>query len=150
MRRAAAFLSLAALGLLAACSGTTPYRDGGEKNLEVRTELSGSRLRASLEVYRIDAQCKMEYEGTVALDAPLVATGIPTGRPTILVFTFASSPLFGARGTVSRQTLVQPRPGYRYRIDARYKDDIYDIALSEISREGTARRLELSTQGACK
>ncbi len=144
------------LGSLGACSGTTPYRDAGERNLKIRTETSSgsafSKVRASVDIYRVDTQCRVEYEGTVALDAPVVSAGIPLDRPSLLVFTFSSSSfLGGTRGTISREALLRPRPGYRYDFDVRYKDDIYDVAPSETApRESRARPSELSPLAACR
>ena len=145
-----------ALGALAACSGTTPYRDAGEKNLQVRTDASSgsafSKVRASLDIYRVDAQCQVQYEGTVALDAPLVGVGLPPERQSLLVFVFASSSfLGGSRGSISRESLLRAKPGYRYDVGVRYKDDIYDVTMSEVAPgESRGRPVELRTLAACR
>jgi hypothetical protein len=139
----------AACVTLAACSSVKPYPESSDKNLQVRTD--ATKVRASLEIYRLDDQCRMLYEGTVALDQPVVAIKVPPERASILVLTFSSSSfLGGSRGAMTRQTLLRPKTGHRYEIEARYKDDIYDIGLNEITQDGAVRRLELSTQGACR
>jgi hypothetical protein len=133
------------LTAVAGCSGTTPYRQSGENNLEVRSSVQGAR--ASLHVHRLDAQCRTRYEGTVALDAPVVEVAVPADS--LLVITFATSSfLGGSRGSISRELALRPRPGYRYRIDARYKDAIYDVAAAEIPPRGQPRALELGADCA--
>jgi hypothetical protein len=83
-----------AASLSASCS-LKPYPNTLEKNLYIRTETkSGSFLstvRTAVNVYRVDASCRAQYEGTVELNSPSVFVGIPLGRPSYLVFNFASS-----------------------------------------------------------
>jgi len=136
MRRSAALLA----AVLAACSGTTPYRQAGDANLEVRSSLEGAR--ASLHIHRLDEKCRTRYEGTVALDSPVVAVAIPADS--LLVVSFATSSFLGGnRGSISRELALRPRPGYRYRIEARYKDAIYDVEAIEILPRGKPRVLKL-------
>ena len=138
MRRAAAAVLAAAL---AACSSTSAYRYEGEKNLEVRTELS--KARASLHIHRIDAQCRTEYQGSLTLDRP-VELALPTEHPSLLIVGFDTSSFFGGARSTARRYVLKPRAGYRYRLEVRYKDDIYDVAAFEI-RDGRRRPLELGS-----
>lgn len=144
------------LALLASCSGVKTYPNTLEKNLEIRTVTkSGSifgKVRASVDVYRVDAHCRLEYEGTVDLDRPVLAVGIPAERPSYLAFNFASSAfLGGARSATSQETLLTPRAGYRYDIDVRYADDIYNVVLRERApRKNGTRELAITGLDACK
>ena len=141
MRRgAAAVLAV----LLAACGSTSPYRYDGEKNLEVRPELSGAR--ASLHIHRLDTQCRTQYEGSLTLDRP-VELALPVGRPSLLIVGFDTSSFFGGARSTARRYVLKPRAGYRYRLEVRYKDDIYDVAASEI-KDGRSRPLELAADCA--
>jgi len=141
MRSAAAALLAA---VLAACGSTSPYRYEGEKNLEVRPDLS--RARASLHIHRIDAQCRTQYEGSLALDGP-VELALPSGRSSLLIVGFDTSSFFGGARSTARRYVLNPRSGYRYRLDVRYKDDIYDVSAVEIPPRGKPSVLEL---GDCR
>jgi len=136
MRGAAAVVAV----LLAACGSTSPYRHEGEKNLEVRPELSGAR--ASLHIHRIDEQCRTLYEGSLTLDRP-VELALPIERSSLLIVGFDTSSFFGGARSTARRYVLKPRAGYRYRLEVRYKDDLYDVAAVEVSRDGRARALEL-------
>jgi hypothetical protein len=129
---------------LAACSGTVPYRQTGENNVEVRSSLQGAS--ASLHIHRLDEQCRTRYEGTVTLESPVISVAVPFDSVLVVSFT-TSSFLGGSRGTISREVVVRPRPGARYRLEARYKDAIYDLAAFEVS-DGRSRALELGNDCA--
>ena len=141
MRRAAAAVLAA---VLAACGSTSPYRYEGEKNLEVRPALS--KARASLHIHRIDAQCNTQYEGSLTLDRP-VELALPSERSSLLIVGFDTSSFFGGARSTARRYVLKPRAGYRYRLEVRYKDDIYDVAASEI-KDGRSRSLELAADCA--
>jgi hypothetical protein len=142
---AACALSLA----LAGCSGVKTYPDDiAAKNLSIRTASSGAR--AALGIHSVDAQCRTQYLGTVALDKSSVALGIPAERWSYLVFDFATSRYLGSqRGRISRETLLKPRAGYRYEIDVTYRDDLYDVVIREQPPRGKARELEFLDLGSC-
>lgn len=142
--------------LAAACGGAARYADTGEMNVVIRTETSSgsafSSVKAVLGVHAVDAQCKLTYERYVALDRPLVQIGIPPGRVSYLVFEFASSSFMGGRrGSISRETLLRPRPGATYDVKVSYRDDLYDVEIRETPARGArAREIELVGLGACK
>lgn len=145
-------MRLAALALalwLAGCaSGTRPYGDGGlPKNLTVRT---ASTAKASLDVHAVDAGCAATYLGSVALDEPQLALGIPAGRWSWLEFTFASSGFFGPKTQTSRGTLLYVRPDARYEAAVTYRDDIYGVVLRELPARGAARELPFLPFAACR
>src|SRR5262245_19044514 len=121
---------LLALGL-AACSGAKVYPNDAAKNLFVQSTLE-SGVRAALDVYQVDAVCRTEYLGRVALDQPSVAVGVPVERSSYLVVTFDTSSFFGGSSKTSAGTLLRPRAGLRYDLRVSYRDRIYDLAVREI------------------
>ncbi len=144
MRRAAAF------ALLAACaSGGKPYpNDLPEKNVSIRSTLAG--VRGALHLHSVDTQCRTEYLGSLELDRPAVAVGIPADRPTYLVFDFSSSSFLRGRGRITQETLLQPRARHRYEIVATYRDDIYNVVVREAPPQGAARELPLRGLASCR
>lgn len=154
-RRRVVFAVLA-LGLLAGCSGIKTYANTPEKNLRIRTVTKSgsifSKVRATVDIYRVDAGCKLKYEGTVNLDSPVLGVGIPAQRLSYLAFNFASSAfLGGTTNATSQGTLLRPRVGYRYNVDVSYADDIYNVVIRERSAHGSAaREIALTGLDACK
>jgi hypothetical protein len=134
---------------LAGCAGRKPYSDESmTKNVSIRTVTSAgsmfSSVRAALNIYRVDTECRAEYVGTVKLDEPSVMVGIPTGRWNYLVFDFDSSSFpGGTRGRMSHELFLKPQADHRYEIDVTYRDDIYNVVLSERQPRGTLRELRL-------
>ena len=67
---------------MAGCSNLKPYpNELATKNLNIRTVTSAgsmfSSVRAEIDVHSVDAACGTQYLGTVALDVPSVALGVP-------------------------------------------------------------------------
>lgn len=149
MKAAALACGLAAA--LAACAGGKTYPDDiAPKNLSIRTGTS-SNARAVLGVHSVDAQCRAEYLGFVALDKPAVAVGIPTERWSYLVFEFATSRYLGSsRSRISQETLLKPRAGHRYEIDVTYRDDIYNVVIREQPPRGAPREVPWLNIASCK
>ncbi len=146
---------LVVTGLLVGCSGKYTYPDTLAKNLHIQTETESgsifSSVRAALGVYQVDDQCKIEYQGTVDLYGRPVSVGIPSGRPSYLVFEFASSSfLANSRRSISYETLLLPVAGRDYDIKVSYMDDIYNVEIRE-SRPGDAvvRNIERKDLRAC-
>lgn len=144
--------------LLAACSGIRHYAGTNEKNLSIRTTAESgsvfSSVDAALEVYRVDDQCQVDYQGTVRLDRPAVDIGIPAGRPSYLVFVFANSSfLGGSRSSIAYETLLNPHPGRHYDIAVSYVEDMYNVTVRETKvgdgrgRIVDSRRLDRCTAG---
>lgn len=137
---------LAAL-LLAGCATAKPYTHAAKRNLHIQTRAESgsvfSSVRAALDIYRVGADCKGEYLGTVPLNAPTVEVGVPAGQPSYLVFAFASSSfLGGSKSTVTYDTLLTPRAGSAYDVEVSYVDDLYNVAIRE-SRPGQRARREI-------
>ena len=141
-----AFLLLA----LAGCSGLKTYPTAAGGNLAVRTDMD-SNVRAVLHIHRVDAQCRAVYRGTVQLDRPAVALDLLPGQRVYLVVTFDTSSFFGGSRSTSVGTLLDPRPGSRYELAARYHENIYDAALWESdSATGQRRPLPRRDLQACR
>lgn len=140
MRRAGLLL----LALAAGCSGLKTYPTEAGGNLAVRSQMD-REVRAALHIHRVDAQCRTEYLGTVKLDRPSLALALPGGRATYLVVSFDTSSLLGGSRSTSAGALLEPRAGSRYELVARYRDSIYDVALSQDGRALPRREL-----GACR
>lgn len=145
-----------AVGLLAGCSSMKPYPNTLEKNLQIRTATTSgsffSSVRAQALIYRVDAQCQTHFEGTVDLDAPTVAVGIPIDRLSYLEFTFKSSAfLSNSSSSISQGTLLRPRPGYRYDLDVSYENNIYNVVVRENHPRTRAKReIFLASLNTCK
>ncbi len=146
---------LVTVSLLAGCSGIRPYPNTMDKNLHIQTKTdSGSffpKVRAAVDIYRVDGNCKTEYEGTIQLSKPSLDVGIPSHRLSYLVFVFSSSSfLASSNSTVTHDTLLKPRAGYDYHIKVSYIDDIYNVVIRE-THPGKAgsRDIELKDLSAC-
>lgn len=138
--------------LVAACGGHRPYAADHARNLSLRTSVHSdstfSSMKAAVDVYSVDAQCRAQLEGRVALDGPLVEVGIPEGRASLLVFEFAGSGFLGGqRSVMSKHVSLTPRPGRRYEARVDYKDSIYNIEVREIDpRTGASREVDIRSR----
>ena len=150
-------LLFGAMSLLIACSGIKRYDNSPSKNLYVRTATDSgswfSRVRTAVDIHRVSAKCAIEYEGTVQLTEPTIEIGIPPDRWSHLVFVFATSSFFTNRsGTTRYETLLKPRPHYRYDVAVSYRNDMYSVAIREVPpNRSTGRELDpipLTTCGA--
>ena len=134
-------LAVLAVALAAGCAGTRHYASLPEKNLQIRSSLSGAE--AVMGVHRLDQKCAAQYEGVVELDQPVVEVGLPPGRPSLLVFEFYGSSFLSGSHSIKKEAPLMPRPGYRYEARVSYKDSLYDVQLREIDpRSGASRELE--------
>lgn len=148
MRIAPAALACAAALVAAGCAGGKTYPDSvSPKNLTVRT---ASSARTALGVHGVDAQCRIEYLGTVSLSKASAEIGIPAERWSYLVFDFSSSGLFTRQTRTTLETLLKPRAGYRYEANVTYRDDIYNVVIREQSPRGAWREVQLLDLAACK
>lgn len=123
-------------GALAGCSGKYTYPNTLAKNLYIETTTDSSSVfssvRAAMGVYRVDEHCRIEYQGTVDLDSSSISVGIPAGKPSYLVFEFASSNfLASSRRSITYETLLVPVAGRDYRLEVSYVDDIYNVHIRE-------------------
>jgi hypothetical protein len=118
------------LAIVAGCSGLRSYPTDPGGNLAVRSRMDRD-VRAVLHIHRVDPQCRTDYRGSVPLDRPVVSLALPAGQPAYLVVTFDTSSFLGGSRSTSAGALLVPRAGVRYELSARYRDGIYDVALTE-------------------
>lgn len=141
--------------LLAGCSGLKPYQNTPDNNLHVRTTADTgswfSSVRAAVDIHRVTPDCTTEYEGTVQLNRPTIDVGIPPNRWSRLVFLFASSSFLGNRsGSITYETLLQPRSGSQYEVKVTYRDDMYNVVVRETPPGSSlSREVEHKDLGVC-
>jgi hypothetical protein len=149
------FVLLLVFSLLTGCWGVKTYPNTLYKNLHIKTETDSgsmfSKVLTAVDINRVDADCKTEYEGTVQLKNRSIDVGIPSGRLTYLVFVFASSGfLSSSSSSITYNTLLKPRVGYNYDINVSYIDDIYNVVIRETHpRKKKGREIELKDLNAC-
>jgi hypothetical protein len=148
--------ALAALVVLfGGCSSLKPYPSVAPENVVVKSALESgsilSSMRGSVHIHELDASCHSSYVGTVKLDRPSVALGLPAERASYLVFAFdGSSFLGGTTSSTSSGTVLKPRPGYRYEFAVTYKDNIYNVVLRESDpRRGASREVPRQELRGC-
>ena len=141
--------------LLAGCSGLKTYSSDLDENLRIMTEADSgsvfSSINTAVDIHKVKSDCSTEYAGTVQLDDQSIDVGIPTGRSSYLVFVFENSGFFKGDSSITYNTLIRPRAGYRYSARVSYKDDIYNVVLNEID-PGSKKSRELDTRemSACR
>jgi hypothetical protein len=142
-----AFILLCLSTVLSACSGTgiKPYSSELNNNLQIRVKTSSgsyfSSVKATLAIYQVNKDCTVVYQGTVKLDKPVIDIAIPEARNSYLVFGFASSSFLASNSSsISYDTLLKPRKGYKYEISASYIDNIYNVEIFEIGRKKSTKR----------
>lgn len=139
----------------AGCSGVQTYPNSLDKNLQVHTQLKSgsafSKVRASMSVYEVNAQCEIQYEGTVDLQKLSVPVGIPAGRWSYLVFDFSSSGFLSNTSTSTASgALLNPQAATRYDIDVSYQEDIYNVTIRSVASDGAVVELPLLSLEACR
>ena len=144
------------MALTAGCSGIKTYPNNLKKNLHVKIKKDSgsifSSIKTAVDIYKVNKDCSIEYEGTVQLKKPTAKIGIPTGHLSYLSFVFASSGfLSSSSSTATFGTMVKPRKGYRYDAEATYVDDIYNVEIYEKhSSRKKSRELEFKDLNSCK
>lgn len=147
---------LCSAAVLAGCSGITPYQNTPDNNLHVHTATdSGSWLSsvsAAVDIHRVATDCQTVYEGTVQLNRPTIDVGISTNRWSRLVFVFARYSVLGNRsGSMTYETLLNPRSGYQYEVQVTYKDDMYNVTVRETHPSSSVgREIERRDLRACQ
>jgi hypothetical protein len=141
--------------LLGGCSSLRPYPSVTPENVVVKSALESgsilSSMHGAVHIHELDASCHSSYVGTVKLDRPSVALGLPAERASYLVFAFdGSSFLGGTTSSISSGTVLKPRPGYRYEFAVTYKDNIYNVVLRESDpRRGASREVPRQELRGC-
>lgn len=148
--------AFALAALLASCAGgTRPYVASSDENVRIETVAESgsafSSVRASVHIYSVDGNCRTTYVGTIPLDRKSIATGIPAGMTSFLVFAFNSASFLGnRRSSISYRTLVKPRKGFDYRVAVEYVDDTYNAEIFEVNRRGERRELRHRPLDTCR
>lgn len=136
---------LALFLLIAGCSNIKTFPSTADKNLQVRTKVSGSFLagvEAVLQIHSMTGGCVVDYLGTVDLKNGLTQVGVVPSQPVYLIFLFNTSS-FGSSGMIPYTTVFTPRPGTRYMADVSYADSIYYVSIHELgSRDVLGREIE--------
>jgi len=145
-----------AAALIAGCSSLKTYPSRSPENVVVSSAIESgsffSSMRGSVHIHELDSDCRTSYLGTVKLDQPKVALGLPAERASYLVFAFdGSSFLGGSSSSSSSGTVLKPRAGYRYEVAVTYRDSIYHVVLRESDpRSGASRELPRRQLTGCK
>ncbi len=134
MRQLTRGVTVAALILLGGCSGISAYRSAPDHNLTVHTQAHTAafftRVSTALDIYSVDADCKLRYQGTLQLNRSTVALGVPVRQRSLLVFRFdRAAYLAGTSAEITDATLLTPKFRERYTADVRYAHGIYDVHL---------------------
>ena len=143
-------------GVVAGCAGTRSYTATPDNNVRFTTVAESgswfSSVRPSVHIHSVNENCHTDYQGTIALGRSAIVTGLPTDRPSYLVFTFASSSfLSNNRSSISYKTMLTPRRGHDYEIAVRYVDDTYNATIREVNRRRQSRRqIAYTPLDACK
>ncbi|HEY1291021.1 MAG TPA: hypothetical protein VGF58_22025 [Burkholderiales bacterium] len=148
------FIAFVGVTLLAACSSLRDYPHVAPENVQVKSKLESgsmfSSMRGAVHIHELDGTCHTSYVGTVKLDQPSVALGLPAERASYLVFVFAgSSFLGGSSSSTSAGTVLKPRPGYRYEFTVTYKENIYNVVLRESDPRGGSHELPRQQLKGC-
>lgn len=142
-------------GFLAGCSGLKTYSSDLDENLRLTTETDSgsvfSSVEAAVDIHRVKPDCSTEYAGTVELDDPSIDVGIPAGRSSYLVFIFERSGIFSTESSITYNTLIRPRAGYRYTARVSYDEDIYNVVINEVDpRSKKNRELDTRNMSSCR
>jgi hypothetical protein len=143
-------------GAVAGCAGPRPYVSSSENNLRFTTVAeSGSWLssvQASVHIHSVDENCQTSFEGTIPLGGSPIATGIPVGQPSYLVFSFDSSSFMANRSSsITYKTMLTPRRDHDYDIAVEYVEDTYNATIQEVNRRNSRRReVHYTPLGACQ
>ena len=141
---------LMSLGLATGCSNVKPYKSLSTDNLFLKAKTDPD-VKAAVDIYGVDKTCKLTYQGTVDVDNKLKKVGIPINKPSYIVISFSKSSFWsGQSSSMSQETLLTAKKGYRYQMDLSYMDAIYDIELKRIhNKSGKSRVIEPVGLGSC-
>ena len=122
--------------LIVGCSGLKTYRSDNQKNLYINTQTDArgwfSGVDASLDIYRIQGDCELDYRGTVELRNSRVEVGVPAGEPAFLAFRFESSAfLANSHSSMSYDVTLNPLVGHVYDVGVTYRDNIYNVEVQD-------------------
>lgn len=146
---------LSVFSLQVGCSGIKTYPNTADNNFHITTETDSgsmlSKVHTAVDIYRVDADCEIEYEGTVQMKSRSVDIGIPPRRLIYLVFVFSSSDFFSnSSGMITYGGLLRLNADSLYDVKVSYVDDIYNVAIRETNpRKKKSREIELKDLAGC-
>lgn len=129
--------------ILAGCSNIKPFPSTADKNLQVRTKVTGTffrEVKAVLQIHSMKGGCVVDYLGTVDLKDGLTQVGVVPGQPVYLIFLFNISSFAGGGTMMPYTTVFTPRSGTRYIADVSYADSIYYVSIHEVGSRGVLGR----------
>jgi hypothetical protein len=89
----------------------------------------------------VDENCQTSFQGTIPLGESPIATGIPVGQPSYLVFSFDSSSFMSnTSSSINYSTMLTPRRDHDYDIAVEYVEDTYNATIREVNRRNNRRR----------
>lgn len=138
------------------CSSNKMYKSNEKNNLKLNTVTSTTgfmkKINAYLHIYGIDSKCESDYLGTIDLDKPTIHTGLPINKLLYLDLVFVNShSMGGPSSAIHTETLMTPKKGKHYEIEAHYEDSIYDVAIWEKrSKKSKKRKYKLIPYETCK
>lgn len=147
---------LLAGSLISGCSALKPYPNTLQKNtlVSIKTDSGSmfSNIVVAVDIFDVDANCKLTYKGTVDLDKPVTEVGLATDRTSYLGFIFKTTGFFSSsNSSMSYYTLLKPRKKYRYNINVSYEDDIYDVEVRETrSRKQKGKEIKRKELSSCR
>lgn len=145
------FIILIFLFVNTGCSGLKTYPNDLPKNLTVKTNTDSrmfKRVYPSLHIYDIDGSCSLTYIGTVKLNKETTEVGLPAGKLNYFSFQFDTSG-WGTQGSTAMGVLLNTKKKRKYKIDASYKDFIYNIEVFE-KRKKKFKEIEHKTHADCQ
>lgn len=134
---------LALFLIVAGCSNIKPFPSTADKNLQVRSKVSGTfitEVKAVLQIHSMKGGCVVDYLGTVDLQNGLTQVGVAPGQPVYLLFLFNISSFAGGGTMMPYTTVFTPRSGTRYIADVSYADSIYYVSIHELGSRGVLGR----------
>lgn len=124
--------------LIAGCSNIKTFPSTADKNLQIRTRVSGAV--ATLQVHSMKGGCVIDYLGTVDLKNGETQVGVTPDQPVNLVFLFTTYRFGGGGGMVPYTTVFSPRAGTQYVADVSYANRIYYVSMHEVGARGVLGR----------
>lgn len=134
---------LALFLIVAGCSNIKPFPSTADKNLQIRTKVSGTiftEVEAVLQIHSMKGGCVVDYLGTVDLKNGLTQVGVAPGQSVNLLFLFNVSSFAGGGAMMPYTTVFTPRSGTRYIADVSYADSIYYVSIHEAGSRGVLGR----------
>lgn len=132
-------LLLVSASFLASCSNVKPYQTSANDNFFITSE-TDSDVTAEMDVYSVGNNCKLDYQGTLALTGE-IASGLFVNKLIYLRIRFSTSSFWSSSSTsMSRDILLRPQPANKYNMDVSYIDNIYNVDLKATHRQSKRSR----------